>query len=415
MKKILITTSTLPASDTDPVPAFVKDQTIWLKKIHPELEITLLAPHNAYSNTRRYTAHKAYTEYRFHYFLPRWELVTGRGIAPALKKNKLLYFELPFLILAEFFATYRYVKKLKPDLLYAHWFTPQAITAALVSKLTGVPFVFTSHSSDVIVLKKVPFAKKVVAAVCRQARAYTAVSTQTSTKLLHFATPKTQQVIEAKLHLIPMGTTFTAPTQKAINTTKDTYGLHNKKILLFIGRLASIKGVNYLLEAFVEINKAHPNTCLVIAGDGQEKMNLETFAKKLGLYEDRVIFTGYVSGTNKEGLLGAADILCIPSIKEGDHSEGLPVVFMEGVGLGKIVAASDVSGTQEYIKSGENGFLFPQRDSKALAAALSQIVALSAEETTAVQQSALKLAKRFDWETVAREHYEFFNHALQSR
>ncbi len=49
--KILITTSTLPVSAKDPVPSFVKDQAINLKKIYPSLGIIILAPHNGYSQT----------------------------------------------------------------------------------------------------------------------------------------------------------------------------------------------------------------------------------------------------------------------------------------------------------------------------------------------------------------------------
>src|SRR4051812_3605982 len=105
-----------------------------MKRAYPNLDITVLAPHNAHSKTKRYTKQECYDEYRFHYFWPfRWEKLTGRGIQPALRKNKLLYFELPFLFIAEFFATWRVIRRTKPDLLYAHWFTPQAITGALAA------------------------------------------------------------------------------------------------------------------------------------------------------------------------------------------------------------------------------------------------------------------------------------------
>jgi len=414
MKKILVTTSTLPSTAADPVPAFVKDQAIWFKKLYPDLDITLLAPHNAYSATRKKTLHKAYTEYRFHYFIPRWELVTGRGIAPALRKNKLLYFELPFLIIAELIATYRYTKKLKPDLLYAHWFTPQAITAAVVSKMTGVPFVFTTHSSDVVVLKKIPLSKKIVAAVCARARVYTAVSAQTTAKLLMFSTQKNRKAIEQKLHAIPMGITFIQPSENDIKSVKGKYGLNDKKVILFIGRLVSIKGINYLLDALAEVRQTISDVCLVIAGDGQEKDKLMGQVIQLGL-QDQVVFTGYVGGAEKEGLLGATDILCIPSVKEGDHSEGLHIVFMEGVALGKIVAASDVSGTQEYIKDCENGFIFPQRDSGTLAQTLIRALSLSEPETALLQRNAHALAKDFEWETVAQRHYQLFDSILRTK
>lgn len=80
--------STFPASGNDPVPMFVKEQVIALKKRYPQLTFSVLAPHDARSKTADHTKHEHFDEYRFHYAWPhRLEKLAGRGIMPQLKKN----------------------------------------------------------------------------------------------------------------------------------------------------------------------------------------------------------------------------------------------------------------------------------------------------------------------------------------
>src|SRR5690242_3865100 len=100
--KLLVVASTFPAGDTDPVPAFVKDQLIAFKKARPSLRISVLAPHDRRSATAGFRRWPEYDEYRFHYFWPFVaEKLAGRGIMPALRANPLNYLLIPFLFLGE--------------------------------------------------------------------------------------------------------------------------------------------------------------------------------------------------------------------------------------------------------------------------------------------------------------------------
>ncbi len=403
-KKILFITSTFPHSDNDPVPAFVKDQIIWLHKKYPSIKIEVLAPHNSYSKTQQFLAHQAYNEYRFHYFWPfRWERLAGRGIQPALQQNKLLFLQIPFLIFFEFIATVRHVRRLKPDLMYAHWFTPQAITTYFASILTNTPFVFTTHASDVIILKRIPFAKNLVTRVCKKARAFTAVSQQTTDKLLSLVKEEAVKEIRSKLTIIPMGTIPAKVSREQIHKVKLSFELGQNFHILFIGRLVKRKGVLDLLAAFSAISKDIPSVRLIIAGDGQQKNQLEQKVKQLGITQ-QVTFTGYVSGNVKDSLLHIADIVCIPSINEGDQSEGLPVSFMEAVSLGKIVIASNVTGAQEYITPGKDGFIFPQKNVVALKTCMQEVLRLKKKDSILIKQHAKELSRRFHWQNITREH-----------
>lgn len=411
--KILVTASTFPSSDADSVPAFVKDQIIAFKSLHPSVEISVLAPHNKYSNTRSFATHPAYDEYRFHYFWPhRFESLTGRSILPALKANPLNYLLIPFLFAAEFLATLKLARKLKPDFIYAHWFTPQAVTAAWVSRITGIPFVYTTHASDVLVWSKVPGGPLIVNYVSRRARAITSVSRRSLSKLRSFFDDRGWQQIEPLVEIIPMGVGLETEDSREADALKKNLGIDpGSKVILFVGRLAEKKGVTYLLKAFANVLKSKPNAVLVIAGDGQLRDELEAEAAALDVL-GATVFAGYINGQAKKDYFAVADIVALPSIITSDgDSEGLPVVLMEGLAYGKMCIATLESGADEIITDGKDGFLVPQKDTQALQSALTKALDLSPQDLAAIQENAKRTAVQFSWPSVAERTFDFlFKH-----
>lgn len=400
MKHILVIASTFPSHDGDPVPAFVKDQLIALKKYDPTLRFSVLAPHDVRSNTKAYSTHEHYDEYRFHYFWPfSFEKLAGRGIMPALKANPINYLLIPFLFLGEFFALLRLTKTLKPDLLYAHWFTPQGINARWVSTLTQTPFVFTTHASDVDVWNKIPvFGKAIVRSNAKRAKAFSAVSRRSMEKLARFFSENEWTAVSRRGQIIPMGVNIAEAQPKALKT-------NNLLTILFVGRLAEKKGVAYLLEAFAKLETASAR--LIIAGDGPLKARLERQAAELGI-SDMVSFPGFVSGAEKSKLVASADVYVVPSIIADDgDAEGLPVSLMEGLAFGKICIATNESGADDILKNGKSGFLIPQKDSQALLQALEKALRLTSSERQEIEKAVIESSQQFDWRAIAKKHAEF--------
>lgn len=398
-KHVLVVASTFPAHSRDSVPAFVRDQIVAMKAVDPELIFSVLAPHDQRSETKSFAHHDAYDEYRFHYFWPtRVEQLAGRGIMPALKANPLNYLVIPFLFVGEIIALFRLTHRLKPDVVYAHWFTPQAVTTELVSRLLRVPFVFTTHASDVAVWHKIPlFGGMIVRYVTGRTNRFTAVSRRSMAKLQRFFTDSEWQQFESKRSIIPMGTLLPEPN----TTTADPH------TILFIGRLAEKKGVHYLLPAFAELHRSRRSARLIIVGDGPMRKQLEKQSRELGI-EKSVDFIGYTTGDAKQSAIEKAGIYVVPSIitASGD-AEGLPVSLMEGLAHGKVCIATPESGADDIITDGYDGFLVPQKNSPALAAALDHAFSLSTYDVQTIADAARETAEQFAWSHIAKRHIDF--------
>lgn len=138
--------------------------------------------------------------------------------------------------------------------------------------------------------------------------------------------------------------------------------------LLFVGRLAAIKGVALLLEAFADLRARHPKAGLTLVGDGPERAALEAKARDLGL-GDSVRFTGYLGQSDVAAELLKTDVFVLPSF-----AEGVPVVLMEAMAARRPVIAPRVAGVQELVEDGISGYTVPPGDLETLTARIETLL-----------------------------------------
>lgn len=114
-----------------------------------------------------------------------------------------------------------------------------------------------------------------------------------------------------------------------------------RTVILFLSRLHEKKGLSVLLDAFAKVHGEHPETLLIIAGDGDATLldSLHKQANTLSI-ESAILWTGHASGERKLALLGGADLFVLPSRSENfgialleAMASGLPCVTTFGVGL----------------------------------------------------------------------------------
>lgn len=144
-------------------------------------------------------------------------------------------------------------------------------------------------------------------------------------------------------------------------------------IVLFVGRLISNKGVKYLVEAMPFVLAMHPNTRLLVVGEGEEKFRLAALAHELRI-DDRVILMGQRSHEDVIRIMRAANVFVLPSL-----AEPFGIVLVEAMSCGLPIVATRVMGIPWIIRDRANGYLVPAGDAMALARRISQLLANPAE------------------------------------
>jgi colanic acid/amylovoran biosynthesis glycosyltransferase len=173
--------------------------------------------------------------------------------------------------------------------------------------------------------------------------------------------------------------------------------------LVCVGRLCEQKGQLLLLEATRRLAARGIAFELVLAGDGELRAEIEASIKRHEL-QGRVRVTGWISGAEVREQILAARALVLPSF-----AEGLPIVIMEAMALGRPVISTFVAGIPELVQPGEHGWLVPAGDVEALADAMQACLEAPVEtlarmgaaahervrERHNVDMEAAKLAKLF--------------------
>ncbi|WP_062136154.1 glycosyltransferase [Demequina aestuarii] len=393
---VLVVASTVPAHGDDAVPRFVLDQALSLAAADPTLTVRILAPHTPSSRGLSWPCEESedgrVTQDRFRYAPSRLEVLTARGIMPAIAARRSLAAVIPLLVAGERRALRRAVASQRPDVIYAHWFTPQAIVAASVARRARVPFVVTTHASDVAVLRRLgPLGTRVVRRVTRRAAAVTAVSRQTAAKLLAFFEGAERHALERAIVASPMGIEKPAPPS-ADAPVPDPH------TVAVIARLVEKKGIHVLLDAWSAVRAAVPDARLLIGGDGPWRERLEQAATGLA----GVDFRGYVTGDAKAALEAEAAVVAVPSVVAVDgDADGLPVAALEALGRGAALVVSDASGVHELLAGTDAGTVVPAGDAAALASALIAVMGRGDRERDQAVAAARDLAGALTWEALA--------------
>jgi D-inositol-3-phosphate glycosyltransferase len=186
-------------------------------------------------------------------------------------------------------------------------------------------------------------------------------------------------------------------------------GLENgRRLLLFVGRLDPVKGLDVLLEAMCELTRrmqpcrAQDLSLAVIGGDRESHLealttDLDCLAEirvELGL-DDLVIFIGSIDQQRLPYYYSAAEACVMPSLYES-----FGMVALEAMACGTPVIASRVGGLQYTVRDGETGFLVPEKNPKALAEKLELVLCDEALRQRLASQ-AIRVAAEYSWAAVA--------------
>lgn len=379
--KVLITASTFPRYASDTEPRFILDLA---EALQPYCDVTVLAPSAPEAAVSEILNDVRVIRYRY-FPIKRFETLCYPGaIVPRVKENKIRALLIPFLFISLWIYLLKHGKEY--DVINPHWIIPQGI----VQSFSKGRYVITGHGADVTSLNTA-FVRVLKARCLRRASGITVVSTRLADFLQ-------ENYGIQNIKVCPMGCKLN--TFSPSNRIMGYFNQGNKKVVLFVGRLAEKKGVSYLIHAMGAVDAK-----LVIVGTGPLEQELKKQAEETGA---DIIFLGAKSHDEIKTILASVDVYVAPSItaKNGDQ-EGLPVSIMEAMASGVPVVASKSGGIPDLVIDGINGLLVNEKDVNGLAERINKVLTdKNYGETLAA--NALETIKKYDYKIIAKEYYNLY-------
>jgi len=189
------------------------------------------------------------------------------------------------------------------------------------------------------------------------------VSQHMKKRILRGTTP------ESRIRVIPTGFD-PSPLRYAGSRTeaRRKLGLRDDAVVVgTVSRVSVEKGHRHLIDAAVNIVRAHPNAHFLIVGNGPAKADVDAQVKRLGL-ESHVTLTGFYEDLPE--VLAALDIFAQASVEQ----EGLPTSILEAESAGLPIVASDIGGTNETMIPGETGLLVKPGSVRGFEVALGDLI-----------------------------------------
>ena len=246
--------------------------------------------------------------------------------------------------------------------VHCHFSNHPAAAGFVVHRLTGIPYSFTAHGSDLHVDRHMLCRKTVEAAFV------VAISEDNRRVIERECGPHSANKVDV-IHCGVDTATFAPPAGGDSAAAVDPRPL----TVTSIGTLHEVKGQAYLVEACRQLAEAGIGFRCRIVGEGPDEPMLRALVDRHGL-GDRIAFEGSRTRSEIASILRDTDILVAPSVPTSSgRREGIPVVLMEGMSAGVAVVASRLSGIPELVRDGETGLLVPPRDATAIAEAIRRL------------------------------------------
>lgn len=248
------------------------------------------------------------------------------------------------------------LESLSPVLMHAH-FGPDAVNALPLQSRLDLPLVVTFHGYDAS--QRAELRNGLMAwryghlrhLLVDRAASLLAVSNHIREKLVALGIPGSR----IRVHRIGVDlTNFSpAPLEK------------REPVVLGVGRFVEKKGFEFLIDAMAAVQRASPETELVLIGSGELEGDLRARASRK-LQSFRIF--GPCPAEEITGWMKRARLLAAPSVTDSSgNTEGLPITVVEALASGLPAVATRHAGIPEAVADGESGFLVPERDVEALA------------------------------------------------
>lgn len=299
-----------------------------------------------------------------------------------------------------FLRTAKAIEKFKPNLIHVFHTAFLPPIARALSNLYKIPFMITTHGSDLYYFKEDGRWRSLVRDASLRAKFITANSNFTREWFLKMFGVD----LAKKTKTIPAGVNNQIDFSKDVSWIDKKYHFKYDKVVLFTGRLTQHKGVEYLIKAARQI-KAE----IVILGDGPERKYLESLTLKYKL--NNVHILGYFSQRLNDinDFYLRADVYVAPSV----WNEPLGLVILESMVHKTPVVVSRKGGVTTVVKDGYNGFLVRARSPSLIAQKVNLLLEDDKLRYKMGERAYRTVVERFNWDRIATKFYNLYQKSLQ--
>lgn len=296
------------------------------------------------------------------------------------------------------FALRKHIKQQAIDVLHCHQYTPW-VYGALASIGTKARVIFTEHGRfypDSTTWKRRiinPLLLKCTAAV-------TAISKATKAALVEF-----EFIPEHRIDVIYNGIAPLVVDNEETQRIRTELNIPDDHIVLgTIARFDPIKNHQLMINAFKQVHDEHPNTTLIMVGDGEERANIENTITSLGLKES-VILTGYQS--KPANYLNLMDVFLLSSL-----SEGTSMTLLEAMSIGKPCVVTDAGGNKEIVEENVNGYVTPNSEYISFTYKIISLIRNHSQITTMKKNAYSRYKKMFTREKMNSSYKDLYKSRL---
>jgi glycosyltransferase involved in cell wall biosynthesis len=312
----------------------------------------------------------------------------------------------PLAMTAGWFKALRVAQKKRATVMHGHWVVPGGVIAAAARP--ALPLVVSLHGSDVFVAERTPVARAAAARVFQRAGFVTACSQNLAARAVALG------AASDRLEVVPYGVDAARfkPAPEARDTVRARLGLPPGAALVFAaGRLVRKKGFEYLIDA-LPLVEAASGAHLAIAGAGDLAEELRARARTAGVAE-RVHFLGDLPQDEVGMWFAAADAAVAPSVRDDSGNvDGLPNTVLEALASGTPLVSTPAGGIANVIDDGRTGVIVPERDVRALAAALTDLLRDPLRRAVLGRAGRALAQTRFGWDAAAARFEAAYDRAL---
>lgn len=369
--------------------------------ITQDQQVTVIAPWDpAYD--RRPGDHRVRLElYRYAPFAAWHRLGYMRTMEADVAMRREAYVLAPLLFVRGWQAIDRWTRRARPDLLHAHWVLPNGFLGALVSRRYGIPLVVSIPGSDALVAGQSPLFRRMARLAFDQAALITANS-----QALRDVAVQQLGADPAKFDLIIYGVDPQAlrPSHAGVAELRLRLRLPPEAVIfLAVGRMVYKKGFDVLLRAVALLGE--PRVHVVLVGEGDLWAEWQALGRELGI-DRQLRWVGNVPRDEIATYYNLADALVMPSVTR--PADGLNVCVLDAMACGKPVVGSDAAGNPLVVRTGVNGYIVPEGDAAALAAALALLAADPELRQRMGRAGRHFIETEFGWPHLARRYIEHF-------